>query len=104
MTYISQTTSSINFEGLQMKLIRQKINTMPNVVSIFMASQCGIYFNIRKVLTDFLIFQKNNIRKWFSYIKNNFRKYFFDIWIYFHIKIFCNTGKLILKLETYFLI
>ena len=41
MTYKSQTTSSINFEGLQMKLIRQK--TMPNTVSIFMASQKGIF-------------------------------------------------------------
>ena len=35
MTYKSQTTSSINFEGLQMKLIEQK--TMPNMVSILMA-------------------------------------------------------------------
>ena len=40
MTYKSQTTSSVNFEGLQMKLIRKK--TMPNMMSIFMASQCGI--------------------------------------------------------------
>ena len=42
MAYKSQTTSSINFEGLQMKLIRKK-KTMPNMMSIFMASQCGIF-------------------------------------------------------------
>ena len=41
MTYKSQTTSSINFEGLQMKLIRKKI--MPNMMSLFMGSQCGIF-------------------------------------------------------------
>ena len=27
-------------------------------MSIFMASQCGIFFNIRKVITYFLIFKK----------------------------------------------
>ena len=53
MTYKSQTTSSINFEGLQMTLIRQK--TMPNMVSIFMASQCGIFCSIRKSLIHFVI-------------------------------------------------
>ena len=46
MTYKSQTTSSINFEGLQMKLIRK---TMPNMISIFMASQCG-FFQYKKIL------------------------------------------------------
>ena len=43
MTYKSQTTSSINFEGLQMKLIRPRKKTMPNMVYIFMASQRGIF-------------------------------------------------------------
>ena len=57
MTYKSHTTSSINFEGLQMKL-KRPIKTMPNMVSIFMASQCGIFFNIRTLLIYFLIFQK----------------------------------------------
>ena len=41
MTYKSQTTSSIHFEGLQMKLIRKKI--MPNMMYLFMASQYGIF-------------------------------------------------------------
>ena len=56
MSYKSKTTSSLHFESLQMKLIRQKQKNMPNMVSIFMASQCGIFFNIRKVLIYFLIF------------------------------------------------
>ena len=43
MTYKSHTTSSINFEGLQMKLKRPIKKTLPNMVSIFMASQCGIF-------------------------------------------------------------
>ena len=53
MIYKSQTTSSINFEGLQMKLIRQKNHqTMPNIVSIFMASQCGIFL-YKKIINLF---------------------------------------------------
>ena len=45
MTYKSQTTSSINFEELQMKLMRQKKNydNYKCMESIFMASQCGIF-------------------------------------------------------------
>ena len=41
MTYKFQTTSSINFEGLQMKLIRKKNYAKYDVY--FMASQCGIF-------------------------------------------------------------
>ena len=37
--------------------------TMPNMVSIFMASQCGIIFNIRKLL----IYLRNNINNLFFY-------------------------------------
>ena len=40
MTYKSHTTSVINFGGLQMKINKTE-ETMPNMVSIFMASQCG---------------------------------------------------------------
>ena len=75
MTYKSQTTSSMNFEGLQMKLIRKK-NYAKYDVS-FYGKPMWRFFNIRKLITYFLMFKKNNIRKLFSYIKNNFRKYFF---------------------------
>ena len=45
MTYKSQTTSSINFEGLQMKLIRQKQNY----------AKYGVYFYGKPVWHFFLI-------------------------------------------------
>ena len=57
MTYRSQTTSSINFEEFQMKLIRKNY------------AKYGVYFYGKPM-----------------FIKNNLRKYIFDIWIYFNIK------------------
>ena len=77
MTYKSQTTSSINFEGLQMKLIiPKKKKTLPNMVSLVIASQCGIFFNIRKLLTYFLIFKKvileNDILILRMFLENSF--------------------------------
>ena len=62
MTYKSQTTSSINFEGLQMKLIRKKKNNAKYDV-YFNGKSMWHFFNIRKLITYFLIFKKNNIRK-----------------------------------------
>ena len=41
MTYKSQTTSSINFEGLQMKLIRKK--TMPDMMSILWQANVAFF-------------------------------------------------------------
>ena len=56
MTYKSQITSSINFEGLQMKLIRKK-NYAKYDVS-FYGKPMWHFFNIRKLITYFLMFKK----------------------------------------------
>ena len=56
MTYKSQTTSRINFEGLQMKLIRKKNFAKYDVY--FYGKPMWHFFNKRKF--------KNNL---FSYIK-----------------------------------
>ena len=69
MTYKSHTTSSINFEGLQMKLKRPIKKTMPNMVSIFMASQCGICFNTRTLLIYFPIFKQIILKNDFLILK-----------------------------------
>ena len=47
MTYKSQTTSSINFEGLQMKLIRQK--KLCQIWCLFLWQANVAFFNTRKV-------------------------------------------------------
>ena len=57
MTYKSQTTSSINFEGLQMKLIRKKNYAKYDVY--FYGKPMWHFFNIRNFkITYFLIFKK----------------------------------------------
>ena len=48
MTYKSQTTSSINFEGLQMKLIRKKNNNYAKYDVYFYGKPMLHFFNIRK--------------------------------------------------------
>ena len=56
MTYKSQTTSSMNFEGLQMKLIRKKKYAKYDVS--FYGKPMWRFFNIRKLITYFLMFKK----------------------------------------------
>ena len=77
MTYKSQTTSSINFEGLQNEI--NKTKNMPNMVSTFMASQCGIFFNTGNLLIYFLIFKKIILENDFPILKLIFENIVLDI-------------------------
>ena len=62
MTYKSQTTSSINFEGLQMKLVRK--NNYAKYDVYFYGKPMLHFFNMREFYNNlFSYIKKNNIRK-----------------------------------------
>ena len=58
MTYKSQTTSSINFEGLQMKLINYKNKNYAKYGAYCYRKQMWHFFYIRKLLTYFFYLKK----------------------------------------------